>query len=340
MKKNAFTLVELLAIIVILAIVLVISVPQIASIINKSKENSILSSLKLLANSAESEYISRDTFGTLNQVSDPIECSDIVKSDSNYSNCTISFEGEEAHVTLLGKGKFSGYLCSGNKKKAYCYVKDGLMVMYDGINNTFSGHNNASSTWNDLSGNGYNGTISGATWGTNNLSFDGVNDYVIVGNYLSGLFLSNNTIEIVIKFSEIANRAIIIGNYNVANNINVERTATDCLRIYWNNGISDFSSSTAYLINNSLMSITLSFNKSSGTITPYISNKIKTIISNGNYKNYNYKWNHVRIGIDNRSTPGETALNGQIYAVRVYNRALTTDEIQTNYNMDKIRYGI
>lgn len=33
-------------------------------------------------------------------------------------------------------------------------------------------------------------------------------------------------------------------------------------------------------------------------------------------------------------------LNGEIYAVRVYNRVLTSDEITRNYNIDKIRYAL
>ena len=33
-------------------------------------------------------------------------------------------------------------------------------------------------------------------------------------------------------------------------------------------------------------------------------------------------------------------LKGKIYSVRVYNRALTEDEINHNYEMDKKRFGI
>ena len=33
-------------------------------------------------------------------------------------------------------------------------------------------------------------------------------------------------------------------------------------------------------------------------------------------------------------------LKGKIYSIRVYNRALTQDEINHNYEMDKKRFGI
>ena len=32
--------------------------------------------------------------------------------------------------------------------------------------------------------------------------------------------------------------------------------------------------------------------------------------------------------------------NGTIYSVRVYNRALTDEEVQRNYELDKILYGV
>lgn len=37
---------------------------------------------------------------------------------------------------------------------------------------------------------------------------------------------------------------------------------------------------------------------------------------------------------------GAVSLNGNIYAVRIYNRVLTDEEIKTNYKIDKYRFGI
>ena len=53
MKKNGFTLVELLAVIVILAIILVIAVPKISDTINNAKKGSMASSVKMIAAAAE-----------------------------------------------------------------------------------------------------------------------------------------------------------------------------------------------------------------------------------------------------------------------------------------------
>ena len=52
-NKKGFTLVELLAVIVILAIILVIAVPQVMSVIEDSKKATLKSTAKMIASTAE-----------------------------------------------------------------------------------------------------------------------------------------------------------------------------------------------------------------------------------------------------------------------------------------------
>lgn len=49
-KKKGFTLVELLAVIVILAVILVIAVPRITDVIRKTRISSLESTAKLIVN--------------------------------------------------------------------------------------------------------------------------------------------------------------------------------------------------------------------------------------------------------------------------------------------------
>ena len=58
-KKKAFTLVELLAVIVILAVILVIAIPQIMNVIKAARLSSIKDSAMLIAEQAEKDYISQ-----------------------------------------------------------------------------------------------------------------------------------------------------------------------------------------------------------------------------------------------------------------------------------------
>ena len=116
-KKKGFTLVELLAVIVILAVILIIAMPKISDVIKNSKETSLETTAKLIASQAEKKY-------TENQVLDnssTIKCSDVAKiSNADYESCNITFDSKgNAKVTIVGKGKFEGMaVCNANKNSA------------------------------------------------------------------------------------------------------------------------------------------------------------------------------------------------------------------------------
>ena len=117
-KKKGFTLVELLAVIVILAVILVIAVPQIMSVIESARKGSIESTAKLIAEGAEREYTNRKILGKDTNVL----CSDVSSMNSNdYGSCVISFDNAgKATVKVTGKGKFEGYTCNGNSTNMEC----------------------------------------------------------------------------------------------------------------------------------------------------------------------------------------------------------------------------
>ena len=58
-KRNAFTLIELLAVIVILAVILVIAIPRILDVIDVSKKDSFKNSAQLIADTAEKKNCTR-----------------------------------------------------------------------------------------------------------------------------------------------------------------------------------------------------------------------------------------------------------------------------------------
>ena len=116
-KKKAFTLVELLAVIVILAIILVIVVPRILEVIRASKVSSMEDSAKLIVKSAESKKLEREALGDNTK----IECSDVAEYNSNdYDSCNITFNNGVATITLKGKGKFDKLTCTGTKDNVTC----------------------------------------------------------------------------------------------------------------------------------------------------------------------------------------------------------------------------
>ena len=113
-KKNAFTLIELLAVIVILAVILVISIPRILDVIDESKLDSFKSTAQLIADSAEKKYVTNK----LNNIDEEITCDKVAKiSSKDYEYCFVKIDNEgKATVTIEGKGKFKDLaICNGTK---------------------------------------------------------------------------------------------------------------------------------------------------------------------------------------------------------------------------------
>lgn len=123
-KRNGFTLVELLAVIVILAIILVIAVPQIMKTIEDARRSSMESSAKMVAAAAEREYsvsqVLEDKNSSINWTAG-VDCinSNATYSaawagltDADYATCTAKIENGTAKVTLTGTNKFDGYTCT------------------------------------------------------------------------------------------------------------------------------------------------------------------------------------------------------------------------------------
>ena len=116
-KRNAFTLIELLAVIVILAVILVIAIPRILDVIETSKKDSFKNSAQLIADSAEKKKVSDKLLGK----DEEITCKDVAKiSDEDYASCKITFDSEgNAKVSITGKGKFDGLkITNGTKENA------------------------------------------------------------------------------------------------------------------------------------------------------------------------------------------------------------------------------
>ena len=116
-KRNAFTLIELLAVIVILAVILVIAIPRILDVIETSKKDSFKNSAQLIADSAEKKKVSDKLLGK----DESITCKDVAKiNNEDYASCIITFDSDGiAKVSITGRGKFDGLkITNGTKENA------------------------------------------------------------------------------------------------------------------------------------------------------------------------------------------------------------------------------
>ena len=119
-------------------------------------------------------------------------------------NNTVMVMGANPTINTV-KGGFS-------KMKAYSLKisnENGVISSYDATKNTGSSHSNSTTTWKDLTGSN-NGTLNGATWGTDYLQFDGVDDWVNFGQINPQ---NQVTIEATISIDQISGEDDIAGNW-------------------------------------------------------------------------------------------------------------------------------
>ena len=126
-KRNGFTLVELLAVIVILAIILVIAIPQIIKTIDAARLGAFRSTAKLLLSQAEKQKLVDETLNVSGEAAQAPswtgagnadgECGELAKLGSDYSACTITWDdslnsGKGGYkLNLTGDKKFKNYTC-------------------------------------------------------------------------------------------------------------------------------------------------------------------------------------------------------------------------------------
>lgn len=224
---------------------------------------------------------------------------------------------------------------SNNILTQYAYVKDGLVLCYDGINNTGTGHSSVATTWKDLSGNNNDGTFtldSTVTWNVDRLKFTNSKTMVNINDNILNTINGNQfTIQFIIDdYQYVSGTSYPTILWSSNDNFSFY-TQED----YWNifrlkissNSRPDYSKQ---YINNNLISIKYNLTEGYCEILPnHVGNYRTTINSIINANNFK---------ITGCQETGSGTFS--IKNLRIYNKILTDKEIKENYKIDKIRYNI
>ena len=241
------------------------------------------------------------------------------------------------------------------------YINSGLILYLDGIDNTRSGHSATTTVWEDLSGNNndfildkFDGTsVSG--WQNKSLKFDGVNDYLVSKE----IFDFNNTDALTIQFVDLNGELYSNDNstfqpiFETSVNFNNNNNAFLVNFNEWKNKTICFSTQqngyniqydTDELIAGESMMYTLTFDVKNGHnnyFNMYKNTEKRNITKVAQYSvnlnNFNFNPYPLYIG-SRAGTQYFCKMN--LASVRIYNRALTEEEIKHNYDIDKERFNL
>ena len=346
MKEKGFTLIELL---VVLVIIIMLGSLVFASIIDKGDQFKDIAYKKFedMIETAAKSYVSKnDNLTNSLKKGNPVvvKLTDLInedllsKEDLKNPKTYEEIDIEKSNVIVSYSNYNYTYIVNLNNSKG-AFTTEGLVLYLDGNN-----HGSNSSIWKDQKNNYKvqlknfsNTTTSG--WNGNGLVLDGEDDGIYFGDQLKDLFKSNFTIEIVVRFND-SGRAIILGNYNNSNSIGLEKgsgsdTTYQKGRLYYNAGSVDQLTSNQYYESGNTMSILYTFDKNSGKFSFGKNGKIYETITDSELTS-NYDFVDSWIGRDTRS--GTTCMAGTIYLIKIYNRVLSSDELQKNYLVDKALY--
>ena len=225
------------------------------------------------------------------------------------------------------------FIYQGNELLYPNPVKDGLVLWYDfkGMKNSDVGKGIVT----DLSGKGYNSTLQNFAYtsgsGYNDgLKFDGVDDY-----YISSSKIQRTSKELTISIS--VNLVEKSTNWQYFLNLVDNNGKIISVLHHWGNPdlfLNDLTNNAHNYLSSSLTKYNITITINGKNIKGYI-NGILTIQKETNAIDISTFTNELKI-----VKPSNIKLNGTIYSIKMYDRVLTDQEIQYNYDIEKERWGL
>ena len=222
-------------------------------------------------------------------------------------------------------------------------VTNGLVIYLDAANPL--SYPGTGTTWRDLSGNSKNGTISGATYGSQNggvFNFDGVDDTISFGTGNTFFPLTNFTIDLWFQSKgTVPTTGTTPGLFGFTYGIRAHFNSSNSIRF----GASSVSASGQELTytHNTNIRDDSSWNNIVFQATPtnsyiYLNGELKASRSLTWLGDTIWPTNGWNLGRDNNNVM--YYFSGSIASYKMYNTALTLPQIQQNYNATKVRFGL
>ena len=214
------------------------------------------------------------------------------------------------------------------------YVTDGLVAMWDGEWNAGGGvHDAAATVWADLSGNGYDATVSIGTWEADGLNGgESVNQcWTVVSKSMAGADVAH--VEFVLSGFRMATWATICHLGGRARcptfNVNSRFEPTAGYLPFYN--YPDLS--TSHRIVDGVFAVDYNISKAWHNGTEM------GVKEGSQYSIYPSNF-IVAAGLVRNSSVSGYLNGGKICRLAAYSRSLTADEIAANYSVDKQRFNL
>ena len=244
----------------------------------------------------------------------------------------INEQEKEKNMINAMSNEINLYDSDNNKDEQGCV--DGLILWLDGMNNTESGHDETKTeTWYDLASEHNNATLYNCEIGENYIYLNGQTSYGILPEKALG-DKGESTIEVVVEPEDVS--GII-----VADNLS---SSTRCVGFCRGDLLTSVGEGNRYTFKsiNDILGrhvYTVIFDKDNSKTTKMYQDGVEQNISS-EVDGYSNSAEYPLIGRRFYGAGPSWAYKGKVYSIRVYNRALTENEIQINYILYKNKFNL
>jgi len=332
-KQKAFTIIELLVVIVIIGILAAIGIVSYSSITSKTSIAVFQSDLSLAKKQIMNFQVQSPSglFPTSNNCVNTSSTEICLKSTNGYSFNYVAYNYSVFPAFYLTESKNNTGLVysvteSSSPSDQTSPISNGLIVYLDASNKT--SYQSPNMTWYDLSGNGNNSTLyNGVGFSTNNggvLVFDKIDDYA-QGN-LTPNIPSSTGFTTITWF----NATTVISEQHLTNVKGSSQfyIMNSTLGTYnWGNLLGGTINANTWYMGS--ISKRINENSSLYLNDVEVTNGVLPISSNSN-----------AYVIGNYIGGGNYRFGGNIAISLIYNRALSVSEVAHNFNVFRSRFGV
>jgi len=222
-------------------------------------------------------------------------------------------------------------------------VKDGLVLDLDAAKK--DSYPGSGTVWSDISGIGNTGTLTnGPTFNSSNggsIVFDGVDDYVTVPKQTAFVNTTTFTLGAWMKRRTGSSKVICYQGADIDNDVAMELWSDNFVYFEVGNASNSYANITNTSTNWQYLIMVFDGTQTgnSNRLKCYINGSLLGVGYSGTIPSITSTTNSV-FSIGNSQGIGGNFSDGNISQVKIYNRALTAQEVLQNYNATKGRYGL
>ena len=211
------------------------------------------------------------------------------------------------------------------------YVRDGLINYFDGINNTGTGtHDAAATVWKDLAGTCDMTLTVNGSWNA------GHNGFVVNGrSAVAAKTVANyKTIEVVYKMTQ-KGGAVLLSTGTENRYVLFDASGT---REYFDGGVKETLAIPRTFDATAIRTSAAVYNDAGNAVeSVYAEGALEKSGTKLTHKWTIYQANILQLGARS-AVAGDYRWDGEVYAIRMYDRALTSQELAYNHRRDLVRF--